>query len=284
MGLAANLIAATLLTGGLASGQDAPRVVSLDYCADQYVLALADPEQILAVSVQAGDAHSALRDRAEGLPRVRDAAEDVLALDPDLVVRSYGGGARARAYYARLGVQVHDLGYANDFDGVVSMIRRTADVLGHPERGAALIDQMNADLAAAGDGPRASALYMTPSGVTAGSGTMIDALLDAANLDNAAARDGAAGWRSIALEGLIDQAPDLVVTAFFDGASAPVDSWAMARHPVFQDLFERSVRIELDGAAVSCSSWTLAAAARRVREAANAAAIAAASAPEEAAP
>ena len=278
------LCAIALLTGGSAFGQDAPRVVSLDYCADQYVLALADRDQIQAVSVQAGDAHSALRDRAEGLPRVRDAAEDVIALDPDLVVRSYGGGARARAYYARLGVDVHDLGYANDFDDVRAMIRRTADALGHPERGAALIAQMNADLAAAAQGPRQSALYMTPSGVTAGSGTMIDALLEAANFENAAARDGAAGWRSLPLERLIDQEPDLVVTAFFDGASAPKDSWAMARHPVFQDLFERAVRVEIDGAAVSCSAWTLAAAARRAREQANAAFAATAEARLEAAP
>ena len=255
---AAILCAIALLTGGSAFGQDAPRVVSLDYCADQYMLALADRDQIEAVSVQAGDAHSALRDRAEGLPRVRDAAEDVLALDPDLVVRSYGGGARARAYYAR----------------------RTADALGHPERGTALIAQMNADLAAAAQGPRLSALYMTPSGVTAGSGTLIDSLLEAANFENAAARDGAAGWRSLPLERLIDQEPDLVVTAFFDGASAPKDSWAMARHPVF----ERAVRVEIDGAAVSCSAWTLAAAARRAREQANAAFAATAEARLEAAP
>lgn len=282
MGLGAGLLAFALLTGG-GAGQEAPRVVSLDYCADQYALALADPEQILAVSVQAGDAHSALRERAAGLPRVRDAAEDVLALDPDLVVRSYGGGARARGYYARLGVAVYDLGYANDFDAVRAMIRSAADALGHPERGETLIGQMDADLAAAATGPRLSALYMTPSGVTAGSGTMIDALLQAANFENAAARDGAAGWRSIPLEGLIDQEPDVVVTAFFDGASAPVDSWSMASHPVFQDLFERSVRVELDGAAVSCSSWMLAAAARRVREQANAALSATAKTPGEAA-
>ena len=270
MRLAGYALALALLTAGPAFGQDAPRVVSLDYCADQYVLALADAEQIEAVSVQAGDAHSALRDRAEGLARVRDAAEDVLALEPDLVVRSYGGGARARAFYARLGVAVHDLGYANDFDDVRAMIRRAAQALGHPERGETLIEQMDADLAAAANGPRLTALYMTPSGVTAGSGTVIDSLLEAANFENAAARDGAAGWRSLPLESLIDREPDLVVTAFFDGASAPRDSWAMARHPVFQALFERSVRIELDGADVSCSAWTLAAAARRARELANA--------------
>ena len=271
MRLAASLAALGALTAGPAFGEPPARVVSLDYCADQYVLAMADPDQIGAVSVQASDAHSALRDRAKGLPRVRDASEDVLALDPDLILRSYGGGARAQAFYARLGVNVHDLGYADTFDDVSAMIRRAAAALGHPERGEALIDQMDADLEAAAQGPRLTALYMTPSGVTAGEGTMIDALLQAANLENAAARGGASGWRSLPLESLVDREPDVVVTAFFDGASAPKDSWAMARHPVFQDLFERSIRIELDGAAVSCASWTLAAAARQVREQANAA-------------
>lgn len=271
MGQISALLALLLLAGGSATGQDAPRVVSLDYCADQYVLALADRDQILALSVQAGDAHSALRDRAQGVPRVRDAAEDVLALNPDLIMRSYGGGAHARAYYARLGLAVHDLGYANAFQEVEAMIRRAAQVLGHPERGEALVAQMRADLAAASQGPRLEALYMTPSGVTAGAGTLIHDLLEAANFENAAARGGAAGWRSIPLEGLVEQAPDLVVTAFFDGASAPTDSWSMARHPVFDALFERSTQVALDGADVACSSWTLAAAARRAREQADAA-------------
>lgn len=271
MALAGAITAVFALLTGVAGQDGLARVVSLDYCADQYVLALADRDQILAVSVQAGDAHSALRERAQGLPRVRDAAEDVLALNPDLVIRSYGGGARARAYYARLGLPVHDLGYASDFDDVRAMITRAAAALGHPARGEALIAQMDADLAAARQGPRRSALYMTPSGVTAGSGTMIDALLQAANFDNAAARGGASGWRSLPLESLVEREPDLILTAFFDGASAPNDSWAMAGHPVFQDMLTRSTRIGLDGAEVSCSAWTLAAAARRAREQADAA-------------
>ena len=60
-----------------------PRVVSLDYCADQYVLGLADPDQVLAVSDHADDRHSYLRDAAQGVPQLRDDAEDVLALRPD---------------------------------------------------------------------------------------------------------------------------------------------------------------------------------------------------------
>jgi iron complex transport system substrate-binding protein len=245
-------------------------VVSLDYCADQYVLALADPEQILAVSVQADDAHSALRDRAAGYRQVRDAAEDVLALNPDLVLRSYGGGARARAFYARLGVPVFDLGYANDFDAIRATILRTALALGHPARGEALIAEMDAKLALAARGPRLNALYLTPSGVTSGAGTMVHEILSAANLANAAAQDGAVGWRALPLEQLALESPQLVVTAFFDDGSAPKDSWAVSDHPVFQRLAGRTSHVALDGALTACGAWFMADAALAARLQANA--------------
>ena len=66
------------------------RIVSLDFCADQYVLKLADRGSILALSPEAVMAHSYLREQAAGLRSVRPLAEDAIALQPDLVVRSYG--------------------------------------------------------------------------------------------------------------------------------------------------------------------------------------------------
>ena len=94
-------LAACVILSGLAGFAAAepvrPTVVSLDYCADQYVLALADREQILAVSKDAERMFSLLREKAAGIPKVRAAAEDVVALAPDVVVRSWGGDARALA-------------------------------------------------------------------------------------------------------------------------------------------------------------------------------------------
>ena len=46
-----------------------PTLVSLDYCADQFVLALADREQILAVSKDAERRFSHLREKAAAFPR-----------------------------------------------------------------------------------------------------------------------------------------------------------------------------------------------------------------------
>ena len=258
----AALIAPLALAAGLAltasAGASLPRVASLDFCADQFVLALADREQILAVSAQADDAHSALRAQAEGLPQLRDAAEEVLALQPDLVVRSYGGDARTLAFYQRLGLPLHQIGFASDFDGVRRNIREAAAALRQEARGEALIAHMDAQLTDASLQTRPAALYLTPAGATSGSGTLMDAVIVAGGADNAAAADGSVGWRTLPLEALAFEAPDLVVTAFLDGDSAAKDGWALANHPVFQRLIETTPRVDLDGAYTACGAWLLA--------------------------
>lgn len=269
---AALFIVALVLGAAVADSAAAlpPRVVSLDYCADQYVLGLADREAILAVSTHADDRHSYLRDQAHGLPQLRDDAEDVLALAPDLIVRGYDAGARASTYYQRLGLETFELGFASDFSDVEAMIRRTAIALGQPERGEARIVRMRAQLARAADGPRLRALYMTPSGLTTGSRTLMHAFMTAAGFDNVIAEQGKTGWVNLPLEQLHEQAPDVIFAAFFDGETAPIDSWSASRHSVFRRMMETTPVIELDAAALSCGAWFMADEALRARRAANA--------------
>lgn len=263
-------LAAFCLTGP-AGGTERPRVVSLDYCADQYVLALADRDQIAAITSGPSDAHSALRARAEGLRRVRDSAEDVLALAPDIIVRSYGGGVRAQAFYARTGLEVHDLGFPRSFDAIAQAIMRAGDALGQEARAAELMAAMQADLhAASAPGVRARALYLTPGGVTSGSGTLIHQMIEAAGLENAAAAGGASGWVSVPLESLVLDPPQLIITGFFDQPDIAADQWSLTRHRVLTDLLARTPAIHLDGALIGCSDWGLAAAARILREETNA--------------
>ena len=153
-------------------------MVSLDYCADQYVLGLVERSRILALSPDAGEAFSYLRAEAVGLPAVRPRAEDVLTLRPDLVVRSYGGGPRAGAFLARAGVAVLQINYASDIESVRVGVRHAAAALGVPARGETLIADMDARL------ERAQAvvadtrtLYLTPAGVSAGSRTFVHHLI-----------------------------------------------------------------------------------------------------------
>ena len=267
---------ATLLTllvlAAPAAGATAPRVVSLDYCADQYVLALADRAQILGLSTGPDEAYSALRARAEGLPRLKDAAEDVITREPGLIVRSYGGDARARRLYERLGYPVHDLGFAQDFDDIRDTVRRTAQALGQRERGEALVADMDAALARAADGPagRPAALYVTPGGVTAGAGTLIHEMLTAAGFENVAARDGGAGWRELPLEALVLDPPELIVTGFFDQPVNQVDNWTSTRHPVLRAQLAQTPTVHLEGAYLGCGAWFMADAALEARRQADA--------------
>lgn len=249
------------------SSPEAPeRVVSLDYCADQYVLEFVDRERIVGLSPDSEARFSYLRERARGLPQVRPNAEEVLARRPDLVVRSYGGGPGAAAFYRRAGVRVAQLGFAEDLAGVREVLLRAASDLGDPARGEALAAEFDARLAAIGvsvgervagqsvGGGQPTALYLTPGGVSAGPGTLVHELLAAAGYDNFLT---APGFREIPLERLARERPDRLVPAFYDAPEAHAGHWSAARHPLVRSLFAESPTTPLSGAWTACGGWFL---------------------------
>ena len=234
----------------------ARRIVSLDYCADQFVLGLADRRDILAVSPDAGAAFSYMRAAAAGVRAVRPRAEDVLILEPDLVVRSYGGGPNARTFFERAGVPVLQIGLVDDIDGARAVIRDAARGLGVPERGESLIAAMDARLQRARvHTPGTRALYVTPAGFTAGPGTLVHHLFTAAGLDNF---QSLPGWRPIPLEGLAYETPDVIAEATFGTGANHDDAWTPFRHPVARRAIRSLPVAALDGATTSCGGWFLA--------------------------
>ncbi len=245
--------------GGAAGGAAAPqRIVSLDYCADQFVLKLAEPDRILAVSPDAVKPFSYMRDSAVGVPTVRPLAEDVLILRPDLVVRAYGGGPNATAVFERAGVPVLQVGWAATLDGdgptaIPHVIRHMADGLGAPERGDALVAAYRARLAALGrPADQSSALYMTTGGVTTGPGSLVHEMIIAAGLANFQRETG---WRALPLERLAYEHPDVVAAAVFGADSYDPNRWTAAHHPIAQRELRERVAIPLEGAWTACGGW-----------------------------
>lgn len=239
--------------------QDRPmRIVSLDYCADQYVLKLADPEQILAVSPYATEPFSYMRDHAADIPTVRPIAEDVLILKPDLIVRSHGGGPNAAAFFEMAGVPVLQVGFTSNIDGeemgaIPYLIQHMAGGLGHPARGDALVSEFRDRLAAIqARSEGGKALYMTPGGVTSGPGSLVHEMLTAAGLQNF---QQSPGWRSLPLERLAYEQPDLVAAAFFETLTNHPNGWSASRHPVARRQLEGPDVVPLDGAWTSCGGW-----------------------------
>ena len=261
---AKNLLPFLLLVAGC-GGEHAPlpdsseqrpiRVVSLDLCADQYVLKLVDRERILGVSPDATADFSYMRDAARGLRVVRPVAEDVLVLKPDLVVRAYGGGPNATAFFERAGVPVLSIGWATHIPAVFDMIESTAAELAEQERGARLVAEMRERLERLqSSAANRSALYMTPSGITTGPGSLVHEMFVAAGLENFQTRPG---WQPIPLERLAYESPDLVAAAFFGTQTNHPNGWSPMRHPVARaELGDRPV-VSLRGAWTACSGWFL---------------------------
>lgn len=236
------------------------RVMSLDQCADQYVLALA-PDADLALSPRADDPDSWLRQAAQGRRRVRPTLEAAVGFEPDVVVRYWGGEPRLLAALERRGARVVSLADATDFDGVRVNIRRAATALGQPGRGEVLLGRMDRKLAEARPADsRGKALYLTAGGFTAGPGTLVDEILTAAGYANASAP----GFGAVSVERIALEPPLRLIFAFFEQARA--DWRGAGRHPVVRRASAGRAAARLPGAAVSCPAWFAADAAAMLAE------------------
>lgn len=251
----------------------AQKIVSLDYCADQYVLQFAETHRILALSPDATKPFSYLRKKAQGIPQLRPLAEDVLLAQPDLVVRSYGGGPNALRFFDRSGIRVLQVGYANGLTGIKQVTSAMAAGLGVPEKGAALVARIDERLAAisrarGSDSTASRVLYMTTGGATSGPGTLVHEMFVAAGLENFQDQPG---WRSLPLERLAYDQPERVALARFN-ANVDIkagkeqrpsatqllpDRWSAVRHPVAQRQLRTRPTTTLDGAWTSCGAWFL---------------------------
>ena len=254
-GAARIVLFAMMASGATLAAPTAKRVVSLDYCADQYVLKLLPPSRILAVSPNAGSHFSYMREAADGLRQVRPVAEDVLTIEPDLIVRSYGGGPHVARFFERAGIPVLQVPYADSINDIRVAVTFVADELGVPERGRAIVTEMDERLSKIRTpNDTRTALYMTPTGVTSGPGTQVDEMLLAAGLENF---QQLAGWRSLPLERLAYEQPDIVAAAFFDANTNNPAMWSAMRHPVARRQMSDRPTVMLQGAWTSCGGWYL---------------------------
>ena len=244
------------LAAGLALAGEvmaAPRVMSVDSCADQFVIALSPRDAIVGVSARADDPDSYMREQARGLPQRRATAETVLALRPDVVVRYWGGDARLSEALTRRGVAVVRIEDARDFDQVRANVRAVAGALDQRPKGEALIAGMDARLArskGAWDGK--PAMYLTPTGYSSGGGTLIDAMLRAAGLTNLVSGPA---WEPIPLEAIVRGPPSAFVLGFFSRLSGLTTRWGPGRHTVLQRRLPGQTIASLPGAQIGCPAW-----------------------------
>ncbi|MBX3431201.1 MAG: ABC transporter substrate-binding protein [Hyphomonadaceae bacterium] len=236
------------------SAHAAPRrIVSLDYCADQFVLALADRQQIAALSVGARRDDSYFRDRARNIPQARDTLEEVLAHRPDLVIRSWGGPWDAEEVYARFHVPVLQVGDTPDFASARTDLLDAAVQLGHPDRGAALVRDLDMRLARLrAHRSNAPVMYLSAGGAVAGRGTMMDAVIAAAGGRNIRTETS---WQMLPLERMVQTPPALIALGFFDTGREQVNAWSPSHHPALRRALADARTVRLPPASIACEAW-----------------------------
>jgi iron complex transport system substrate-binding protein len=246
-------LAATVVALATAQGVEARplRIMALDQCADQYVLALAADAE-LALSPRADDPDAWMRREAVGHRRLRPTLEAAVGFKPDVVVRYWGGEPRLLAALERRGAKVVTIADATDLDGVRANIRAAAQGLGQVERGARLEQTMQAklDRAAPSGTARPGAVYLTSGGHTSGPGTLMDAMMRAAGFRNLTK---APGFGAISVERIALKPPIRFVLGFFDQLRA--DWRGPGRHPVVKRAAQGRTAAKLPAAVLTCPAW-----------------------------
>jgi iron complex transport system substrate-binding protein len=232
------IIAAAGASAAAAAPRPPARIVSLNLCADQYLLALADPAQIVALTRFARDPNmSAAANAARTIPVSRGSAEDVLMLRPDLVISSPFRRQTVAAVLAGRNVATLDLPPADSYTAIVTQVRQVAAAIGHPDRGETLIRRMDTALARlprAPGGGRTAAYYQR-RGFLTGTGTLVDELMQRLGLANLATRLGKPALSQLSLEQMALARPDyLVVESATDRVTD--QGTEMLHHPILDGI------------------------------------------------
>jgi iron complex transport system substrate-binding protein len=233
---------------------DAPRrVVSLNLCADQLLIALADRDQIASVTFLARDPElSHLAAEAASVPSNGGSGEAILLGRADLVlVGAYDGRAR-RDLLDRQGVPTLVLEPWRDLHHGRAQIRTVAARLGHPERGERLVAAIDAALsraAGAATAPR-SVLVLNRRGWVPGVESVVGDVLRTAGLILAQERLGLSAGGLARLERLVSTPPDYAVTGEFDFGDD--QGAAFLAHPALRQALPPEKRLRLPGRLTLC--------------------------------
>ena len=232
------------------------RIVSMNLCLDSVLVELVPREHILALSQYSRDPwRSTIADIAATLPHTNETAEEVVALQPDLVLASRHSAIATRNALKRVGVRFELFGVPQSIDESVEQIRRLATLLHREAEGEALVGRIQNAIVRAkpapGERTLTAAIYQ-PGGLTTGANSVTGQLMHIAGLENVAARYGVKGYRPLSLELLISQPPDVLLVGDTT-YGAPTHAERLVQHRALRALQFRMSREPFPARLIYCS-------------------------------
>ena len=241
-----------------------PTIVSTHLCADQLALSLAAPEQILSLSYKSQDPlrsrHAA---RALAYPANSGSSEEVIQFKPDIVLasRRWRNHPQQRQFDT-LDIRVVVVPLSNSWMEIFTNTQWMADQLGQPERGHAVVSDVQRRLRALQESvtisgePEQSLLYLRPNGGSSGEGTYIDMLIRALGFRNHASTLGLKGWGQLALESIVMYPPDYFLLSGHVRDNTRGNS-RLSRHPLLQQLLDEQTVLSLPPDTGYCADWQI---------------------------
>nr|WP_247713022.1 ABC transporter substrate-binding protein [Qipengyuania intermedia] len=236
-----------------------PTIVSLNPCTDAILAEVADPGQLLAISHYSKDprASSMKPEVAARYVSTGGTVEEILALQPDIVVASTFIAPATRAALDDLGVRVETFGSVSSVEESMDQVRQIARLTGNAGKSGALVASIDrALLDANAKGRPVEAGLWQPAGIVPGEGALISDLLRRTGFTSYGAARGMAQADYLSLEQVVADPPEVLLVA---------GSEAGQRHPVLATLPQMR-RESFDTSLLYCGGPTIIRAAERLAQ------------------
>ncbi|MEE4291487.1 MAG: ABC transporter substrate-binding protein [Cycloclasticus sp.] len=196
------------------------RIVSLNLCADQLLMALLPPERLIGITQLASDPEASyLYQEASQFHQHSSRIEDIMALKPDLVVAGEFTAQPTNQLLEELGYNVIKLGLPATSDGIFQQVSFLGQQIGEPARAEALILKLREELTritALQEKKHKRAVVYYANGFTAGRHTIVNEILEMAGLINIAAELNLDFIAPLSLESLLASKPDVLLLGRLD--------------------------------------------------------------------
>lgn len=223
LGVSVGLI--STMSAGAGASEPAPSVLSINLCADQMVMLLAEPSQIKALSVLSHDkAGSYYHQQAKDYPLADARAEDILPRSPDMVLTGPYTPRHTLALLAELGLNVKSLEIANSIEAMMDNIELVGEFLHQQDKAASVIASLESRLVAIENRVkeldatmriegrnRPKAAVYDANGYTVGESSMRGSIMSAAGWHNVATDKNIQSYGVMNLEDLIHLSPDALI-------------------------------------------------------------------------
>ena len=222
------------------------RVVSLDLCTDWLLMNIESDHEVTYSRLSASNRPPFQQSRSDEAFH-RGSLEDIVALEPDLILVGQFNAWLLRSRLSDLGYRVEVLTLPQSLDDIALQEQHLYELLGLPEPEPL---ELPAPISLGTEAQRV--LKIGANGIATGRNTFESALIERAGFENYIADSG---YPTVNLEAIIADPPDRVI---FSKPAAPALANLVIQHPIWDEIVSAENQWWSDDRQWSCPGpWTL---------------------------